>query len=182
MKFITKCKERREKRKRAKYEKQQKKYDEIIKEETQKRRFKDQLKSIRVDTFTKALVMIITIVALIDLQLSYVLAFMDKIQIAESLSVQICITILGVAFVYMIRAYFDSKAEHSNESTKKEMEEAIGTKIQNILNNAGINVNLETILGKNNIDIQQAPNQEIHVAPPETMLFKNENNDNDIVG
>lgn len=107
-----------------------------------------QLKRIKVDTFTKALVGIITIVALIDLQLSYILAFMDKIQIAESLSTQICITILGVAFVYMIRAYFDTMAENSKEVTKEEIEKTVASKIQSTLGNAGINIDLETLLNK----------------------------------
>lgn len=107
-----------------------------------------QLKRIKVDTFTKALVGIITIVALIDLQLSYILAFMDKIQIAESLSTQICITILGVAFVYMIRAYFDTRAENNKEVTKEEIEKTIASKIQSTLGNAGINIDLETLLNK----------------------------------
>ena len=107
-----------------------------------------QLKRIKVDTFTKALVGIITIIALIDLQLSYILAFMDKIQIAESLSTQICITILGVAFVYMIRAYFDTMAENSKEVTKEEIEKTVASKIQSTLGNAGINIDLETLLNK----------------------------------
>lgn len=107
-----------------------------------------QLKRIKVDTFTKALVGIITIVALIDLQLSYILAFMDKIQIAESLSTQICTTILGVAFVYMIRAYFDTRAENTNEITKEEIEKTVASKIQSTLGNAGINIDLETLLNK----------------------------------
>lgn len=107
-----------------------------------------QLKRIKVDTFTKALVGIITIVALIDLQLSYILAFMDKIQIAESLSTQICITILGVAFVYMIRAYFDTRAENNKEVTKEEIEKTVAGKIQSTLGNAGINIDLETLLNK----------------------------------
>ena len=107
-----------------------------------------QLKRIKVDTFTKALVGIITIVALIDLQLSYILAFMDKIQIAESLSTQICTTILGVAFVYMIRAYFDTRAENNKEVTKEEIEKTVASKIQSTLGNAGINIDLETLLNK----------------------------------
>lgn len=107
-----------------------------------------QLKRIKVDTFTKALVGIITIIALIDLQLSYILAFMDKIQIAESLSTQICITILGVAFVYMIRAYFDTRAENNKEVTKEEIEKTVASKIQSTLGNAGINIDLETLLNK----------------------------------
>lgn len=70
-----------------------------------------QIKSVKLNTYTKVLVFIIVLIALIDLQLSYVLAFMDKMQIAESLSSQVCMTILGTAFIYMIRAFFDTYAE-----------------------------------------------------------------------
>lgn len=169
-------------RKQIKYDKKQEKYDKIIKEKTQKQKFRDQLRSIRVDTYTKALVAIITIVALIDLQLSYVLAFMNKYQIAESLSIQICITILGVSFIYMIRAYFDSKAEHNNEHMKKEMEKATNSKIQNILNNAGINIDIEGVLNN-----QAQPSKEgIHIEPQETnkseTVLNNDNNNSTPVG
>ena len=118
-----------------------------------------QLKKIKVDTFTKALVGIITIVALIDLQLSYILAFMDKIQIAESLSTQICITILGVAFVYMIRAYFDTRAEHKEDGLiKTELDEVTISEIQNTLSRAGININLHDIINNKSSDIKNENN------------------------
>lgn len=103
------------------------------KNKSDKKKLKDQLKSIKVDTFTKALVLFITVVALIDLQLSYILAFLNKIQIAEELSKQVCTTILGVAFVYMIRAYYDSKAEHANESVKRAIEQEIANKVSSVL-------------------------------------------------
>ena len=109
------------------------------KKKNDKKKLKDQLKSIRVDTFTKALVLFIIVIALIDLQLSYILAFFNKIQIAEELSKQVCTTILGVAFVYMIRAYFDSKAEHNNESVKRAIEQEIANKVSSISLEANIN-------------------------------------------
>jgi hypothetical protein len=89
-------------------------YERRLKNAIERRTFREQIKSIKVDTFTKALVALIVVTALIDLQLSYVLAFLDKIQIAEDLSKQVCVTIIGTALVYMIRAYFDSKAEYGN--------------------------------------------------------------------
>lgn len=104
---------------------------------------KCQIKSIRVDTYTKLLVAVIVIVALIDLQLSYVLAFLDKVQIAESLSTQICITILGTALIYMIRAYFDSRAEHNNiTNIQQQVQQDISDKVREILNNSGIPINI----------------------------------------
>ena len=129
-----------------KIENQKKKYEEKLQKAKIKKNFKDQIKSIRFDTFTKAMVALIIIVAIIDLQLSYILAFFDKIQIAEELSKQVCTTILGVAFVYMIRAYFDSKAECDSEITKEELNEAALSEAQNILSKAGININLQSLI------------------------------------
>ena len=118
------------------------------KEKTQRKKLRDQIKSIRVDTFTKALVAFITLVSLIDLQLSYILAFMDKMAIAEDLSKHICTTILGVAFVYMIRAYFDTKAEKNFEA--KMVEESIASKVSGVLSDAGINVDAVKGIFNNN--------------------------------
>lgn len=142
------------------YEKLKKKYDNIIKEKTLKKSFKDQLRSIRVDTFTKALVGFIIISAVIDLQLSYVLAFLDKVQIAESLSTQICITIIGVALVYMIRAYFDTKADRKDSRIKNDIEDDTIQKIQDVIYNSGIDDALKTKiieLINSNDDNEQPP-------------------------
>ena len=142
------------------YEKLKKKYDNIIKEKTLKKSFKDQLRSIRVDTFTKALVGFIIISAVIDLQLSYVLAFLDKVQIAESLSTQICITIIGVALVYMIRAYFDTKADRKDSRIKNDIENDTIQKIQDVIYNSGIDDALKTKiieLINSNDDNEQPP-------------------------
>lgn len=122
---------------------------------------KCQIKSIRVDTYTKLLVAVIVIVALIDLQLSYVLAFLDKVQIAESLSTQICITILGTALIYMIRAYFDSKAEHNRDvdNIQQQILQDARDKVQEILNNSGIPINTnEDIVDTNNPECQDNTN------------------------
>ena len=143
-----------------KYEKIKKKYGEKLKEKTLKKNFKDQIKSIQIDTFTKALVALITITAVIDLQLSYVLAFLDKIQIAESLSTQICTTIVGVAFVYMIRAYFDTRAEHKNADTEDALKSNIMDKVRDNIENANIDENLK-------IEILQIINGDDNNQPPE---------------
>ena len=106
----------------------------------ERRTFREQLKSINIDTFTKALVGLIVVTALVDLQLSYVLAFMNKIQIAEELSKQVCTTILGTALIYMIRAYFDSKAEYGNgvsKETNNILNQHIKSKINSVLSNNG---------------------------------------------
>lgn len=130
--------------KKSKENKLQEKYNKKI----EKKKLKDQIRSIQVNTFTKALVGLITLTALIDLQLSYVLAFFNKTQIAEELSKQVCITILGVAFVYMIRAYFDTKADIQNETNQKLVEKSIISKISDVLNNAGFDIDLDRLLHK----------------------------------
>ena len=59
-------------------------------------------------TFTKKAVAIILVVSLVDLQLSYILAFMGKEQIAESLSSTIADTIIGVMIGYFLKALFET--------------------------------------------------------------------------
>ena len=131
------------------YNNRQEEYDTIYKNEKQKRTFKSLLDKLKLETYTKRLVAAIVTVGIIDLQLSYILAFMGKTQIAESLSVQICITILGTALTYMIRAYFDTKAEKRDEMIKsglidnKKKSDSNGVKIienklKGIINNTGL--------------------------------------------
>lgn len=122
--------------KKSNLEKTKEKYEQKTEKLKAKMGFIEQIRSIRFDTFTKAMVGLIIIMACIDLQLSYVLAFLDKIQIAEELSKQVCTTILGVALVYMIRAYFDSRAEYK---TKNDLNETIEQKTIETLQNANIN-------------------------------------------
>ena len=80
-------------------------------------------------TFTKKTVAIIMVVSLIDLQLSYILAFLGKEQIAESLSSEIATVIIGVMLGYFMKALFETFFEKREErltrslSTEKEEEE-----------------------------------------------------------
>lgn len=77
-------------------------------------------------TYTKKAVTIILAVSLIDLQLSYVLAFIGKEQIAESLSSQIASTIIGVMLGYFMKAlfetFFEKREERLNRSSGVEDE------------------------------------------------------------
>lgn len=59
-------------------------------------------------TYTKRAVTVILAISLIDLQLSYVLAFMGQVQIAESLSSTIASTIVGVMIGYFFKALFET--------------------------------------------------------------------------
>lgn len=59
-------------------------------------------------TFTKKAVALILVVSLVDLQLSYVLAFMGRDTIAESLSSTIAQTVIGVMLGYFFKALFET--------------------------------------------------------------------------
>lgn len=71
-------------------------------------------------TYTKKAVTIILSVSLIDLQLSYVLAFMGQFQIAESLSSTIASTIVGVMLGYFLKALFETFFENREERLRRE--------------------------------------------------------------
>lgn len=78
-------------------------------------------------TFSKKAVAIILAVSVIDLQLSYILAFMGKEQIAESLSSEIASVIIGVMLGYFMKAlfetFFEKREERLNKSSMDETEE-----------------------------------------------------------
>jgi hypothetical protein len=122
------------------YNEQQEKIDNDIKAATQVYKKKSIINSLKFETYTKRLVAIIVLAGLLDLQLTYVLAFMGKDQIVESLSGQICATILGTALIYMIRAYFDTKAEKKNDQPRVDRMFAndIINKVQDIVNASNI--------------------------------------------
>lgn len=72
-------------------------------------------------TFTKKAVFAILCVALIDLQLSYILAFLGKEQIAETLSSTIADTIIGVMLGYFLKALFETFLEKREERLNRGM-------------------------------------------------------------
>lgn len=78
-------------------------------------------------TFSKKAVTAILVVALVDLQLSYVLAFLGKEQIAETLSSEIASVIIGVILGYFMKAlfetFFEKREERLNKSISKSEEE-----------------------------------------------------------
>ena len=133
--------------------------------EKQKSRFKSLISHLKFETYTKRLVGIVVIVGLIDLQLSYVLAFLDKVQIAESLSNQICVTLLGTILVYVVRAYFDTKAEKRDEMIKSGLivdknstiitNEVIENKVREIIANSGISehINVDDLIPPNSDEL-----------------------------
>ena len=74
-------------------------------------------------TFTKKAVAVILFISLIDLQLSYILAFMGKEQIAESLSSTIANTIIGVMLGYFSKALFETFFEEREKRLNKKLEQ-----------------------------------------------------------
>lgn len=62
-------------------------------------------------TFTKKWVGRLMYIAVIDLQLSYILAFLGREQIAEELSRTIVIEIIGVMLGYFGKSYFETKEQ-----------------------------------------------------------------------
>lgn len=79
------------------------------------------------ETYTKRAVAIILAVSLIDLQLSYVLAFMGQVQIAESLSSTIASTVVGVMLGYFLKALFETFFEKREECLRRKEEIHEGT-------------------------------------------------------
>lgn len=77
----------------------------------------------KLTTFTKKAVFAILVISLIDLQLSYVLAFLGKEQIAETLSSTIADTIIGVMLGYFLKALFETFFEKREERLCREMEQ-----------------------------------------------------------
>lgn len=125
--------------------KKQEAYDKKARRLAQKQNFKNRLHRIKFPTYTKNLVFFIILICLVDLQLTYLLAFLGQPSTAEELSKQLCITILGVAFTYMIRAYFDSKAEHNNKDAKfaKELAKMAKNKSADVINEVATAIGME---------------------------------------
>ncbi len=71
-------------------------------------------------TFTKRAVRSILWIALIDLQLTYVLAFLGREQIAETLSGNICTVIIGTILGYLAKSFFETREEERMKQKKEE--------------------------------------------------------------
>lgn len=70
---------------------------------------------------SKVLTAFILIVAIVDLQLSYALAFMEK-ETAETLSIAIVTEIIAVVLGYFIKAFQETKEAEKNK-LKRDMED-----------------------------------------------------------
>ena len=71
--------------------------------------------------FSKRMATIILSIALIDVQLTYILAFLNK-EIAETLSVTLVTEIIGIYGIYCWKAYLGKKGEENTRLKEKEMD------------------------------------------------------------
>lgn len=69
----------------------------------------------KVRQYTKKWVDIILTVSLIDVQFCFVLAFLGKDQIAETLGIAIITEIVAIGLGYMLKAFFETSAQKKNE-------------------------------------------------------------------
>ena len=144
---------RRQEKRLEKFNRRQEVYDNAYKKEKQKSDFKSLLSRLKFETYTKRAVGLVLGVALLDLQLTYVLAFFGKDQIAETLSIQICVTILGTLVVYMIRAYADTRAEKRDEMIREGLitpgrtglDQIIKNKVQDVIVGSGVSEHVEAV-------------------------------------
>lgn len=73
-------------------------------------------------TFSKLAVKWILIVALFDLQLSYVLAFLGRDQIAETLSITVVTEIIAVMLGYFLKSFNETREEEKVRLIEQERE------------------------------------------------------------
>lgn len=65
-------------------------------------------------TFTKWIVGVLIAIAVIDLQLTYVLAFMGSPETLQETTGKLITEILGVVFVYCVKSFFETREEEKN--------------------------------------------------------------------
>lgn len=73
-------------------------------------------------TYSKRVTSIILGVALFDIQLTYVLAFLGMTDTAETLSITLVTEVIGVFAVYSVKAYLGKRNEEANKLHKKELD------------------------------------------------------------
>lgn len=73
--------------------------------------------------YSKRMTTVILTVALIDIQLTYVLAFMGR-EIAETLSITLVTEVVAVFGGYLIKAFFGKKEEEKNKLIRNNEEDA----------------------------------------------------------
>lgn len=81
----------------------------------------DDEKPKRFNTYTKKWISRILTVALIDIQFPFVLAFLGRDQIAETLAGLIVTEIIAVTLGYMSKAFFETKESEKNKVTMEQL-------------------------------------------------------------
>ena len=74
-------------------------------------------------TYTKKMMSRIITVALIDMQLPFVLAFLGKTNIAETLGGLIVTEIIGVFLVYCAKSFFETREAENNRIAAEQAEQ-----------------------------------------------------------
>lgn len=72
-------------------------------------------------TYTKKWIARILVVAMIDIQFSYILAFLGREAIAETLSGIIVTEIIGVTLGYLVKSFFETREEKKHELEQRRM-------------------------------------------------------------
>lgn len=72
-------------------------------------------------TYTKKAVTAILVVALFDLQLSYILAWFGKPETAINLSITICTEIIAVMLGYFLKAFLETREEEKLKLERDKM-------------------------------------------------------------
>ena len=70
-------------------------------------------------TYTKIAVKWILAISLIDLQISYILAFLGRVEIAEDLSSTVATAVIGVMLGYFMKSFFETREEKKLEFEKE---------------------------------------------------------------
>ena len=79
-------------------------------------------------TFTKKWMNIIMTITLIDLQFPFILAYLGKEDIAETLGGLLVTEVIGVFLVYCTKSFFETREEKKNEQDDKWREEIANKK------------------------------------------------------
>lgn len=83
-------------------------------------------------TFTKKWINTLLVVAVIDLQLPFILAFLGRDEIAESLAIAIVTEIVGVISGYMCKSYFETKQEKKQALDEKKFTKKYEDMLRNL--------------------------------------------------
>lgn len=86
---------------------------------------KDLFTSKNAQTFSKRWTNIILSVALLDIQAVFLLAFLGKENIAETLGVALVTEIIGVFLTYSVKALFENKDKYNNERQHPDYQQMI---------------------------------------------------------